>query len=206
MPRKVIVVSHLPPNHREFIVFARHVVTRLTGNLRFPNLPVALAELTALIDALEAAEISVEMHVKGAAEDRDAKRTKVEAALHQEQAYVESVAQQVPPEDVEAAVNSSGFSVKKQGKHTKPAYEVTRGDVSGTADLDVKSLGRNGTVMYCHQYSLDNAKTWIDAVPTIETATSITGLPIGQTVSFRFRTLVKGAYGDWSQIITFLVY
>ena len=112
MPRKIFILN-FPLNHREFIVFARHVVTCLTGNLRFSHPPVPLADLTALIDVLEAAKILVETKVAGAADDRDAKRKAVEVALRQEEAYVESVAQQVPPQDVESTVTSSGFSLKK---------------------------------------------------------------------------------------------
>ena len=206
MPRKIVIVSNFPPNHREFIVFARHVVTCLTGNPRFSHPPVPLADLTALIDALEAAEILVETKVAGAADDRDAKRTAVEVALRQGEAYVESVAQQIPPQDVESAVTSSGFSLKKRSTHSKPDYEIKRGNVEGSADIRVRARGRAGTVMYRHQYSLDSGKTWVDLTPTVETSMDVTGLPLGQLVSFRFRTLVKGAYSDWSQVLTYLVH
>ena len=42
--------------------------------------------------------------------------------------------------------------------------------------------------------------------PTLDTAITITGLPVGKTVLFRYRTLIKGAYSDYSQTLSYFVH
>jgi hypothetical protein len=203
---KLIIVSNFPGNQQAFIVFATNVVTCFTGNVHYPNPPVALATLTSLIAALVAAEGLVATKVKDAAKARDSARAKVEAALTQLEAYATTVVEQAAPADAPAILASSGFSAKKPSKHTKDAYSVDRGDTAGSAVIDLKTLGKHGKVQYCHQYSINGGTTWVDLPPTLDAATTVTGLPLGQNVLFRFRTLIKGVYGDWSQTFTFFVH
>src|SRR6185312_5796379 len=73
----------------------------------------------------------------------------------------------------------AGFSVKKKGKYSKPAYAIVRGEVEGSVVAKVKAQGRHGSIQYCHAHSLDGGTTWIDHPPTTEATYAISGLPVG---------------------------
>jgi hypothetical protein len=83
-----------------------------------------------------------------------------------------------PPEDAKAALATLGFHQKKAGTRVKQASAVDWGELSGSADIDLKAVGRHGTVQYCHQFSVNGGTS----------------------------TLIKGAYGNWSQILTLPVH
>ena len=203
MPRPVTIVGNFPEKDPEFLAFGRKVETKLTGNPRFTNPPVPPALLGTQLDGYEA---TVGKKGPGTRQAREEARAKVEAALRQDQGYVEGVVTTLPPAEIPAAVESSGFFEKKPSKRTKQDFAVDRGLLAGSAVCKVKALGRHGTIQYCHAYSLDGGKTWIDEPPTVDTALTINGLPVAQWVSFRFRPLKKGIYGDWSQTLTLLIH
>lgn len=202
MARKIIVVANFPVKNEGFIAYAQNVVTCWTGNALFPNPPVTLAAVTALINSLISAQALALKKGVGAATARNTARAKVEAALRQLEAYAEGIVVQMAPEDGAAALATTGFPSKKPSKHTKAPYSVLAGTLAGTAEIDLKAQAKTGKVMYCHQYSLDAGKTWLDWPPTVEVKTTVTGLPSGLTVLFRYRTLIKGVYGNWSQTMS----
>jgi len=201
MARSVVATGKFPGNDAKFAAFGRNVEQKLTGNTRYPAPPVPAPALGLLLDAFEP---TIGKRGPGTASARKDARTKVEAALRQNLAYVESGAATLSPEEATSAIEGAGYSVKKQGKYDKPAYAVVRGQVEGSVMAKVKALGRHGSIQYCHAHSLDGT-TWIDHPPTTETALAISGLPAGTWVSFRFRTLKKGVYGDWSQVLKVLI-
>jgi hypothetical protein len=45
----------------------------------------------------------------------------------------------------------------------------------------------------------------VSAPSTLQAKTTITGLPVGTSVLFRYRTLTKTGEGDWSQGLALLV-
>ena len=55
------------------------------------------------------------------------------------------------------------------------------------------------------EYSTDGGKTWVGAPSTLGARTTVTGLPAGTAVLFRFRALTKTGEGDWSQPTALLV-
>jgi hypothetical protein len=198
MARSVIVAGNFPANDAKFATFGRNVEQKLTGNARYPAPPVPPPTLGALLDAFQT---TIDKRGPGTASARKEARSKVETALRQNATYVESGAAGLSPEDATSAIEGAGYSVKKKGKYDKPAYAIVRGKVEGSVLAKVKAQGRHGTIQYCHGHSLDGGTTWIDHPPTIDTSLAISGLPAGTSVSFRFRTLKKGAYGDWSQVL-----
>jgi hypothetical protein len=205
MARKIIVAGNFPGPSKRFIAFATKVANGLKGNNNFASPPVTAAALLVLIAALVAADEAVDNKVPGAVADRQAKRAKVEAALQLDEAYVQTIVQAASPEDGANMLESSGYPAKKPSSFAKAGYAVTKGGVEGSALIRIKTIGRHGTIMYCHQFSLDG-KVWVDVPPTLEASVTVPGLPLGQQVSFRFRTLIKGAYGDWSQTLLYLVH
>ena len=205
---KAYVASNFPRPHKKFRPFVWQVLACLTNNATFNNLPITLQVLTDEATAYDKADEAADKRTKGAAQDRNEKRSDLEGDLRLVEAYVQRVIAKLPPDAAPAAILSSGFGQKKAVVRTKDAYSVTRTkkQIMGDVTAYVRSLGRHGTVMYCHQYSLNNGQTWIECIPTDDTKLVITGLPIGTTVSFRFRTLIKRVYGDWSQTLTYLVH
>jgi hypothetical protein len=202
MARSVIVAGKFPANDGKLAKFARNVEEKLTGNTRYPAPPVPPPALGALLDAFEP---TIGKRGPGTASARREARAKVETALRQDLSYVESGAAGLSPEDAASAIEGAGYSVKKKGKYSKPAYGIGRGQVEGSVLAKVKAQGRHGSVQYCHAHSLDGGTTWIDHPPTTEASLAISGLPAATWVSFRFRTLKKGAYGDWSQVLKILI-
>jgi hypothetical protein len=167
---------------------------------------VSISAVTALLSALIAAQALALKKGVGSATARDTARGKVETAFRQWEAYAEGIIATMAPEDGQAALATTGFFGKKPGKHAKAPYTVTWGEFSGSAEIDLKALGKTGTVMYCHQYSINGGTTWVDWPPTIEAKLIMTSLPVGVVVSFRYRTLIKGVYGNWSQVLTLPVH
>ena len=112
---------------------------------------------------------------------------------------------ELPPAQQEAEAEICGFSPYKHGKYQKGACSVSYGGNEGSVGADVKALGRHGDVQYCHQHSIDGGVTCVDHPPTVNTRLVITGLPVAVKAQFRFRTLIAGVYGGWSDIKTFVV-
>ncbi len=205
MPRKFIIAANFPKKHPAFIAYALALVAAWTGNDAVPIPPVTVAAALLLVNALVAAQALAVKGGAGTATARNTARDHVEAAFRQWETYAEGLLGVMAPADAAAALTTLGFSQKKPGTHAKQEYEVTWGTLSGSVDIDVKSVGRHGTVQYCHQYSV-NGTTWADWAPTLDTKLTITGLPVGVLVSFRWRTLIKGVYGNPSQTLTLLVH
>jgi len=58
---------------------------------------------------------------------------------------------------------------------------------------------------YLWGYSTDGGKTWAEVGPTLQAKTTVSGLPAGTTVQFRYRGVTKTGAADWSQPISLLV-
>jgi hypothetical protein len=205
MAKSIVTKADFPTKQQAFISFAQNVSVCLTGNTTFPNLPVTLAILNALIATLVTAQALADKRGEGAATARNTARTHVETALLQNLAYVRAIIAQMPPADAQAALAGSGYLGKKASTYAKPDYSVDDGELSGTAEANVKAAGRHGSLQYCHQSSLTGTAPWVDYPPTLDTKFLMTGFPVGTVVSFRYRILKKGVYGNWSQILTLLV-
>ena len=205
---KAYVVAKFPKPNKKFSPFVWSIIACLTNNATFNNLPVSIPTLTDEANAFDTAAAAADKRTSGAAALRDSKRSLLEDDLRLVESYVQGIIAKLPPDAVLAAILSSGFAQKNAVVATKAPYAVTRAktQVAGNVTANVKSLGRHGTVMYCHQFSLNNGQAWTDCIPTGNTKLVITGLPLGTTVSFRFRTLIKGVYGDWSQTLNYLVH
>jgi hypothetical protein len=206
MATKVTPVKDFSDNDDDFLDFSENVATCLTNNTYFPNPPVTAAQLTQLNSAYSAAIDVAKKGGKGTVTARKQQRTLVETAHIQDEAYVTAMIAVAPPALAATMLASSGYHQKKASTRSKPPYAATRGAVAGDVVLNVKALGRHGTLQYCHQYSINNGQTWVDQPPTLETRLDVPGLPVNTVVLFRFRTLIKGVYGDWSQTISFPVH
>jgi hypothetical protein len=199
------ISTKYPEKQPEFLAFSQNAVKCITNNSYLPSPPITAIVLGQLVGAYQTAQTAAETKAKGTAKVRDDKRKKVEGALDINAVYVQGVVRDAPPTDQQTILASSGYKEKGSGKHDKPEYEIARGTVAGTATAHVKALGRTGSVQYFHQVSFDGGKTWQDGMPTTKAQYTFTGLPVGQTVRFRFRAIIKGAYSDWSQELQYIV-
>jgi hypothetical protein len=199
------ISTFYPKAQHAFLAFAQNVAKCLDGNTSLPSPPVPVTALNLLIDAYQLASADARTGARGTATVRKDKRVKVEEALDLDASYVQYEARKAVPTDVDTLIARSGYKRKKVGKKNKPEYAVDRGTVEGSAVARVKALGRTGTVQYFHEVSLDGGTSWQARVPTTKAALTFTGLPVGQTVRFRFRALINEVFGDWSQEIEYVV-
>ena len=199
---RVTISLNFPRKEADFLLFATNVGTKMTNNPAFPNPTPSLASLNAAIADLHTAQVTATSRAKGAATVRDEKRTVVVGLLQQARGYVQGVAD-ATPENAASIIESAGFAVRKAPTRGPRAFEARQGAVSGTAKLVAVSAGKRAS--YEWQYSTDGGKTWIVAPVTLQAKTSVTGLAVGSTVVFRYRAVLKGGEGDWSQTVALLV-
>ena len=197
----VFVVLGLPKRNKDLITFCKAVLAALTNNPHFPAPNPTLAVFSADIDAYDQAETAAAGKLPGAPSQRNAKRAKVVQDLRHLREYVQGVAENAPADAI-SVVESAGFRVKKPGARHKQALEAKDGVTTGSVDLVAKAVAALAT--YFWQYSLDG-KTWTSCPETMKALTTISGLTVGQTYSFRFRTLTRAGASDFTQVVTHVV-
>jgi len=199
----VVAVLLLPRKVGDLLKVAQAIVTAMTGDPSFPAPVPPLPTVTGLITKLAQAEQATATRTKGTVPARNAARLALVQALGALKAYVQTVADGAQPEDAATLIASAGMTSKKAPARTKPAFAARAGQTSGSVKLAVKSAGPRA--FYEWQYSVDGGKTWVDAAPSVQARTTVSGLPVGSTVQFRFRAIVKGGPEDWSQPLGALV-
>ena len=107
------------------------------------------------------------------------------------------------PENGATIIQSAGIAVRKVPLRATRVFGAKPGLVSGSAKLTATIAARRAS--YDWEYSIDGGKTWVSAPSTLQAKTTITGLPVGTSVLFRYRTLTKTGEGDWSQGLSLLV-
>ena len=193
---------NFPKKEADFLLFVTNLSTKMANNPYFPNPPPALATLGAAIADLHAAQVATASRAKGTATVRNEKRAVVVGLIQQARGYVQGVAD-ATPENAASIIESAGFAVRKAPVRGARAFEARQGAVSGSAKLVAVSAGKRAS--YEWQYSTDGGKSWILAPVTLQAKTSIAGLAVGSTVQFRYRAVLKGGEGDWSQTVALVV-
>jgi hypothetical protein len=122
--------------------------------------------------------------------------------MHSLKAYVQQQAD-ANPDMAETIITSAGMTVKKLPTRVKVDFIAKPGPVTGTVKLVAKAAAvRAG---YEWAWSPDAGKTWTQVPTTLQAKTTITGLPVGTSCSFRYRPVTKAGEGDWSQVVVLLV-
>ena len=201
-PHSAIAILKLPAKVPALIRYAQGIVKSVTGNPSFPNPAPTLAEVTAAIDALSVAETAALARTKGAVVTRDAARATLVKLLKQLLGHIQKVADG-DAESSAVVITSAGVPVRKTPVRPPRGFHATTGDVTGSAKLVVPAASRRAA--YDWEYSIDGGKTWVASPSTLGARTTVTGLPAGTTVQFRFRVLTKTGEGDWSQPTALLV-
>lgn len=199
---RFVVVLLLPTNVPALVKFAQAVVAALTNNAFFPNPNPPLTTVSALITKLDAAQTAVKTRAQGTVQARNTVKAQLVQALHDIRAYVQSIAN-ANPEQAEEMIASAALRSRKIPSRVKPALAIAPGSVAGAAKVGAKAAARRAA--YEWQWSSDGGKTWTAVPPTLQARTTIEGLPVGVTCSFRYRALTRTGEGNWSQVVTYLV-
>jgi hypothetical protein len=193
----------VPTKIADVLLYANNIVQKLTNNPSFPTPIPTVAALTAAINDLHAAETAALSRTTGAATVRNDKLTVLVSLLQQLRGTVQAVAD-ASPENGAAIIESAGLAVRKVATRAKRTFGAKPGALSGQAIVTAVSAGPRSS--YEWQYSADGGKTWVFAPATTQGKTTVTGLPSGTTVQFRYLAVTpKGGQGDWSQPVTLLV-
>jgi hypothetical protein len=199
---RILVALAMPKPVPAFIVYARNIVERITGNPHFPSPVPTPAAITKATDDLQVAEAAVLTRVKGAVPVRNQKRAALVTLLDQLRGYVQTVAD-ADPVNSTAIVESSGLVIRKTTPRKPHVFTAKAGAVTGTAKLVAPFAGPRAS--YEWQTSADGGKTWIPASATIQAKTTIAGLVPGATVQFRYRAVTRAGEGNWSEPVSLIV-
>jgi hypothetical protein len=198
----LLVTGQIPRASAPLISYTHALIAGLTGNAHIPNPQPPIATLSSLLNTFETAETATASRTKGTVGARNAARAALRSALKTEVATIQAAAD-ADPENAEAIITSTTLRVRKLPVRTKAPFAVKAGAVSGAALLTVKSAGTHAS--YDWQMSVDGGKTWTEIPSTTRAKTTVTALPAGTTVQFRFRSLTPKGQTDWSQPTSLLV-
>jgi hypothetical protein len=193
----------IPDRVADLVLYANNVVQKMTNNPSFPAPTPTLAALAAASADLHAAETAALSRTKGTATVRNGKRAVLVSLLQQLRGYVQAIAD-ATPENGAAIIESAGLAVRRIPTPQKRPFAVKQGALSGSAVVTALAAGPRSS--YEWQYSTDGGKTWVFAPATTQGRTTVTGLPPGATVQFRYLHVTpKGGQGDWSQPLSLLL-
>ena len=197
-----VAVAKLPTTGQGLTTFCHALLAGLTGNAHVPNPNPSLAVFTDLATKYDTAQTATKTRAAGTVGVRNAAKTALKAGIRATVASVQQAADG-DPENAEAIITSTSLSVRKTAVRIKAPFAVKQGTVSGSIILTVRSAGKHAS--YDWEMSIDGAKTWTALSSTTQTKTTVTALPVGTNVMFRFRSLTPKGQGDWSQPLGILV-
>jgi hypothetical protein len=192
---RTVAVLKGPKSVTALINYARAIFTAMTGNPRFPNASPQLADVKGSTDDLEVSEAAARARTHGAAGLRNEKRATLVAKLDLLKNFVQTVAD-TDPLNAAGIIASASMSIRKVPSRTKKVFAAKPGPVAGSVKVSTPSAGRR--VSYDWQSSADGGKTWTLLPTTLQARTTVTGLTIGTTYSFRYRVVTKTGVGDWT--------
>jgi len=113
-------------------------------------------------------------------------------------------------DSAQAIVDSCGVFLKLAGGRDAQVWSVKR-IAQGSVELSgqVKGIRSRYTAQWQRTLDPDNIDSWYERaneiIPTTTGKTIITGLPLGREVFFRYRIIIAGEPGDWSDVISLFV-
>ncbi len=200
--QRSLVTLSLPRRVPAIITYVQAVLAAMTNNPNFPTPLPALSAVSAALTALQSAESQALSRMKGAVVVRNDKKAALVALLQALRAYIQTTAD-ADPENSAAIIKSSGLPLKKVAVHKPRVFTIKPGAMSGSVEMLAASAARRAS--YLWGYSIDGGKTWTEVGPTLQAKTTVSGLPVGTTVQFRYRGVTRTGAADWSQPISFLV-
>ncbi len=185
------------------VAFYRNISIQLADTSIFPNLPVPLATIKAIIDDFESAVLAAKDGAHSVIAMRNDKERITDDLFRELAGYVNKVAN-----GDETIIIQSGFHASKQPvPYQKPELAIYDGTHSGSVLLKIKAI--EGAVAYIWQYiqeATPNAESvWI----TLNTSTvghfQIDHLIPGVTYSFRFASISSDGTSDFCTPVSKIV-
>jgi hypothetical protein len=199
---RALAVLDLPRNVPALITYAVGIVNGMTGNAYFPTPSPALATVETATSDLQTAETVAQTRAKGAVAQRNAKQQALVSLLEQLRTYVQSTAD-ASPENGPAIIQSARLALRKTPVRKALGFHAKAGSVSGSVKVVAPAAARRAS--YEWQYSTDGGKTWVTMPSTLQAKTSLSGLTPQTTIQLRYRAVLKGGEGDWSQAVSYVV-
>ena len=184
---------------------ARHIVTRMTGNVSFLTPVPPLADISTAAGNLETAYNESRGRDKNKVQIMRLRRAELLALVTQLAAYVQSISN-----GNEEVILSSGFDVVHRGTPQPPVEKVANlraftGSVSGS----IKLLWNRtiGARVYMVQIATDTAsgEAFHERGITSKTRIKIDGLTPGIQYRVRAAAIGKNGFGNWSDTVIKIV-
>jgi hypothetical protein len=185
------------------IAQCHRVLTMMADNPRFPAPTPPLARLASRLAALENDEQVARRGGKGTTQQRDVSLALLRTDVRLLKAYIQHVADKLPPDEAAAAIESAGMRAKRRGGWRKPPVGARRGAVPGQVVLDARAV--RGPAVYRWQRSTDQ-ETWTDLPESLGSALTVSGLRSAAVHYFRLRTLSRADLSDWSPVLSVVVH
>jgi hypothetical protein len=190
-----------PRANLALVAFAQKVEQKLTNNTNFPNVGTVVTDLTAARTTYSAV-LTTNGTQKDMGDACSSARRALIDKLSNAKVFVNGVAQQAPPDQALAIIESSGFRCRKVIVRTQLPIEVKYGGLSGAVLL--VALGAGRSAVYYFQVSTDQ-KTWTACPNVMKCKTTLAGLTVGTTCYFRVQVQTTKGLGDWSMVVSFVV-
>ncbi len=158
--------------------------------------------MEAAIRELQAAEVRARTRILGMAAVRDEKRSHLEALLRQLRADVQAVAD-LQRDKGAAIIRSAGFTLHKGPGNRPKEFRARLDRPGGPVRMIAPTAGRRAS--YDWRYSIDGCETWTAMPSTLQSWTTLSGVPVMTTVHLQYRALTQDGYGEWSRIIALVV-
>jgi hypothetical protein len=198
--KRTVSALNLPRRVTDVLVYAKVVLARMTEEPLFDPPPALLSTLEADVAAFEAAVVSVASRRRGAAAVRKQCQSKVLHDLQQLQAYVQSLAQRLSPNEAAAVIERAGMHVKDARGPSKPPLRVHPGPLASTAHAYARAARTRAS--YEFQYAFEGG-TWVSMAPTVRSDAPLEGLVPGLLYSVRVRMATKAGLSDFSEPVMF---
>jgi len=200
--KRVLAVLHLPRKVPAIIELAASVVRAMKDSKYFPDPTPPLDDVRIATYELRRAQWHARLRTLGAVEARDEKLVTLVGLLELVRAHVQGVAD-LDPTQGPAIIRSAGLRLQKEQEREPVRFHAKLGEEPGTVRIFAPAAARRAS--YDWEYSLDRGRTWKAMPATLQSRTSLSGVP-GQTiVELRYRATTKAGMGAWSEAIGIFV-
>lgn len=187
------------------IQFIRQVVTAMTGNANFTTPAPALAAITALVNALEAAFNVAQAAYLTAKQKTDlqtAAEQQMDAAITQLAAYVENITAGDAGKILSGGMETRADAVPIGALPAPQNLSATAGDQDGDIDLDWDNI--RGAKSYRMEKSSDpiTATSWQLVEVVTKSKGTVSGLTSGTKYWFRVAAIGTAGQSPWSDPAT----
>jgi hypothetical protein len=198
---QVKAAKKAPKTDDKLLLFSQTIVTKGTNNSNFTSPGTVFTDLAAANTAYGTAIQNMKTQ-KGASGAKTSARTTVLQRVDAVIAFVNSIAQQFPPDQARAIIQSAGLQVRQVPAHNKQQLAAKYGGISGAVILIALAAAKQAG--YVFAYSMDQ-KTWVPCLQVFKAKMVISGLTVGTTYYFRFQAQTRKGLQDWSMVVSFVV-